>query len=297
MGETLHTAVVDLLTKLSVILVRHGARLSLGAPPLERRNISDDSQRLEVDSLSPITVDRSALKIQGNNDLTIISIFGTPKIDDALKYWKNLKPAVVVSGKVVLYTDNKIPIEDSLAPGGSDEKTCAVCWTPFGMMVRKHRCRISRRYVCDACSSHRISEGEEEHRVTDGQFVLAKGDEIIEMNENTQMAIAMVKVTQEQQKQEARSPKSYKAAGVRQQRMEQEEAANRDSLFGGLIASVTKTLTGSSDSKNDQDASANNADSISGLNAQLNETRDKLNERGEKLSGLADKSDQLVQVR
>ena len=98
------------------------------------------------------------------------------------------------------------------------------------------------------------------------------------MNEKVQMAVAMVQVTQEKQKQ---------------QRMEQEEAANRDSLFGGLMASVSKNLLGSSDADSEDNATTN-ADSIAGLNAQLSETRDKLNERGEKLSSMADKSDQLV---
>mmetsp|Transcript_36776 Transcript_36776/g.89051 ORF Transcript_36776/g.89051 Transcript_36776/m.89051 type:complete len:1626 (-) Transcript_36776:2830-7707(-) len=279
LGETLYAGILDLLTKLSVCLCRHGARLSLDAPPHARRGKMNNDEQDIVEPSFPIAVDRALLKLP-SKELPLISVLGSKNVDDALKYWKDIKPAAVVPGKVALHTE-KSPIEDSQAPGGSDEKSCAICWTPFGMIYgnRQHRCRISKRYICNDCSSKRIFDGEAEHRVSDGQFVLAKGDEIIEMNEKVQMAVAMVQVTQEKQKQ--------------QQRMEQEEAANRDSLFGGLMASVSKNLMGNSDGDSEENASTN-ADSIAGLNAQLSETRDKLNERGEKLSSMADKSDQLV---
>ena len=333
MGEALYATILDLLTKLSVCLCRHGARLSLDAPPRERRKTNITEQDI-VESSFPVAVDRDLLKLP-SKELPLISVFGTTKVGDAVKYWRDIKPAAVIPGKVVLHTD-KSPIEDSQAPGGSDEKSCAICWTPFGMISqRQHRCRISKRYVCNDCSSKRLSDGEAEHRVSDGkldannmkliflnsfleshslfsstwpctsyfaltilfyifqlgQFVLATGDALIEMNEKVQMAVAMVQVTQEKQRQNVSSGPKYIGSTVRQQRMEQEEAANRD-LFGGFMASVSKNLMGSSNDS--EDNVSNNADSIAGLNAQLSETRDKLNERGEKLSSMADKSDQLV---
>ena len=122
---------------------------------------------------------------------------------------------------------------------------------------------------------------------------MATGDALIEINERVQIGISMVQVTQQKQRQNEKSGPKYIGAAVRQQRMEQEEVANRDTLFGGLMASVSKNLMGSSDGDSEDNVS-NNVDSIAGLNAQLSETRDKLNERGEKLSSMADKSDQLV---
>ena len=168
MGEALYAGILDLLTKLSVCLCRHGARLSLDAPPPERRKTNNTEQDIS-DSSFPIAVDRDLLKLP-SKELPLISVFGTTKVDDALKYWRDLKPAAVVPGKVVLHTEKSL-IEDSQAPGGSDEKSCAICWTPFGMISqRQHRCRISKRYVCNDCSSKRLSDGEAEYRVSDGKL-------------------------------------------------------------------------------------------------------------------------------
>jgi hypothetical protein len=39
-----------------------------------------------------------------------------------------------------------------------------------GIMNRKHRCRISKRHVCDDCSTKRLVEGGVESRVSDANF-------------------------------------------------------------------------------------------------------------------------------
>mmetsp|Transcript_56163 Transcript_56163/g.114602 ORF Transcript_56163/g.114602 Transcript_56163/m.114602 type:complete len:123 (-) Transcript_56163:190-558(-) len=69
------------------------------------------------------------------------------------------------------------------------------------------------------------------------------------------------------------------------------EKANRSSLFGGVVANVAKSL---GVTENSTEKVETEAGSISGLSNQLDQTRDALNERGAKLSTLADKSDKLV---
>ena len=172
-------------------------------------------------------------------------------------------------------------IEDSEAPGGSDEKTCAICWKAFGtLMNRKHRCRISRRHVCDECSSKRVVEGKEEHRVSDGQFLLARADEVREESRKLEAA--------KKKRMALQQPVTTTAA--RLERLEAEESARRDSLFGGVMESMSKAVFGGEE----EETGESHAGSVEGLSAQLNQTRDALNERGEKLNTLADKSERLA---
>jgi len=89
--------------------------------------------------------------------------------------------------------------------------------------------------------------------------------------------------------QQHQEQQHYSKAAARLDRLEAEENSNRDSLFGGIVESVTSALGGA---EGDNDLSQ--ADTISGLSSQLNQTRDALNQRGDKLSSLADKSDKLV---
>jgi len=158
------------------------------------------------------------------------------------------------------------------------------------MMTRKHRCRISRRFICDECSTRRIFDNDEEHRVSDGQFLLAKAEEL----KKTSRMLGAAKVQEQginQVTQEVKEKQSSGGVAARLERLEAEENAGRDSLFGGIMATVTKALGESESSK---DNSQTESDSLAGLSNQLNQTRDVLNERGEKLSTLSDKSDKLV---
>ncbi len=148
------------------------------------------------------------------------------------------------------------------------------------MLVRKHRCRLSRRFVCDECSTQRVIGNGEEHRVSDGQYLLAKSE---------------VKAKSDQaskpKNQESYNQQPYSGTSARLERLEAEENAQRDSLFNGIVSSVSNALAGTEEEDANQ---RSQADSMSGLSSQLNQTRDALNERGAKLTGLADKSDKLV---
>jgi hypothetical protein len=286
LGEVLVDGATKLLTNIIKHMVQNGSRLSLEAPPIarfgERRRPSSQSIVTEKDvSESDDDIDqpfkninRSDLKIQANKDL--MKILETEGISVARKTGK--PEPVPASSKSVFFTD-KLAIENSSAPGGSDEKSCAICWKGFGMLVRKHRCRLSRRFICDECSTQRVIFNGEEYRVSDGQFLLAKA----EVNK---------KLGASDENMPSCHPQRNSGAAVRLDRLEAEENLQRDSLFGGIVSSVTNALIGTGTG---EDANKHSdADMISGLSSQLNQARDALNERGAKLSTLAEKSDKLV---
>ena len=286
-GEAVYSNISKFITNVVVFFVQNGARLSLDAPPMMRSGENRQSSQSSMSEGSATASDagneqavmkRADLKIQGNKAL--MSLFGTPEVTEAQKSWKEMKP-VPASSRSIFFTD-KMAIDNSSAPGGSDDKSCAICWKAFGMLVRKHRCRVSRRFVCDECSTKRILGNGEEHRISDGQFLLSKIEAANKMKTTTPAV---------QGQQPTAQQKPYIGTAARLDRLEAQENENRDSLFGGIVASVTNALGGTED----QDATQmSQADSISGLSSQLNQTRDALNERGDKLSSLADKSDKLV---
>eukprot|EP00536_Pseudo-nitzschia_multiseries_P006230 jgi/Psemu1/255215/estExt_Genewise1Plus.C_1300023 len=276
LGEDLYAKINDILANVMECLTLHGGRIFPDTAPLvrseERKKFVEES---DTDSKNKSTK-RSRVKIQGNIELSLL--VGRSKIVEGQSYWKAIKPAPIPSN-VALHTD-KARIENSLAPGGSDEKSCSICWKKFGMLTRKHRCRISRRFLCDECSSHRICVNGEEHRISDGQFLLAKAQELRELSKKSSAVLV-------QERQRERATKLQGVAS-RLDQLEANEKANRDSLFGGIMASVTKSLGGT------EDTAESGAASLSGLSNQLNQTRDALNQRGDKLATLSDKSDKLV---
>ena len=295
LGEFQYTIITDILVNIMECLTLNGARLFPDPPPLsrpgERRQFSGKCDSIgstigEAEmELQAGSIDRSQVKIAGSLELTLL--LGKTKITEAKSVWKNLKPASAPSN-IVLHID-KSKIENSLSPGGSDDMTCSICWKQFGMLTRKHRCRISRRYICDECSTRRIIVNGEEQRVSDGQFLLAKAEESKENSRMLNAAVREEKHRMQQMRQDKH--KQDRGATTALERLETEENENRDSLFGSMMADVVKTLGGVEDTK---DSSQSESDTLSGLSNQLSQTRNFLNERGDKLSTLSDKSDKLV---
>ncbi|KAL3914415.1 MAG: hypothetical protein SGILL_006111, partial [Bacillariaceae sp.] len=218
LGEAFYKGATTLLLGVMRFLVQNGARLSLDAPLAKRtgENRQPSLNKSEDDDTHQSV--RSALKIQSNKEMMKL-IETSSDIVDVQKTWKTLKPAPA-STRSVFFTDNKSPLPNSTAPGGSDEKSCAICWKAFGMLVRKHRCRLSRRFICDECSTQRVVGSNEEHRVSDGQYLLAKAEA------NRKIAAA--------QKQASQPAKVPGVAAARLSRLEEDENAGRDTLFGGI---------------------------------------------------------------
>ncbi|KAG7363153.1 ankyrin repeat domain protein [Nitzschia inconspicua] len=278
LGEAVFTASTKVFVNVVKYLVENGGRLSLEKPPMvrtgqgrESTNNSSFDEDASSDNGTGISKLRSELKISSNKEL--MKLFDQSGVLESSKMWKTMKPAPA-SSKSIFFTD-KHAIENSTAPGGSDDKSCAICWKSFGMLVRKHRCRLSRRFICDECSSQRVVFHGEEHRVSDGQYLLAKDEAARKSN-----------ASPKQEEKMAPQP-TYAGTAARLERLEAEENAQRDTLFVGIVSSVTNALAGTSDD-------LSQADTITGLSSQLNQTRVALNERGAKLDTLADKSDKLV---
>ena len=289
LGDTLHTSILEFLANVAEFLIKNGARLSLDPPPSQRSSLRASSSSISDNSTggegTDDSVDRSTLKNKWNKHLE--ELLGKLRLNAAQQVWNCIKTAKS-SGKAVIHQDNKSAIEDSVAPGGSDEKSCAICWKAFGTLVnRRHRCRITTRHVCDECSSKRIVEVGEEHRISDGQFLLAMADEAKDESLRLQAEKEKAKVEPSQTAKTPAAKIPANSAAARLDRLESEEKAQRDSLFGGMMETVTKAVLG----QTEEEAPA---EKIGGLSAQLGQTKDALNERGEKLNTLAEKSDKLV---
>jgi FYVE zinc finger len=285
LGGEIFMRLMSMITTVADCLVRHGARLSLDEPPTMRSIVrSSGIADFSVGSGGNLPlVDRSKLKIHANQNLA--DMLGMDRLDASQMVWNSVKAVNACSG-LILHDDTKSAIPDSQAPGGSSEKNCAICWRVFGALrFRRHRCRITKRHVCDECSSKRIIANGVEHRISDGQFLLAKE------NDARQESERLVAERQQDRIKRAQTAQHAGAATARLDRLEAEDRAQRDSLFGGVMEKMTTAVFGDSEAK---DAASKASGEVSGLFASLGQTRDALNERGDKLNSLAEKSDKLV---
>lgn len=301
LGETLLLGVLGLIANLAESMVKNGARLTLDAPPstrlrnapiLRAQNTSTGNEGSRVEIRVMDLCDQ--LKIASNAELADL-LGGMDRLSKAQLAWDSIKSVPLASGTFKFHSD-KLAIDDSQAPGGSDEKSCAICWKPFGkLMNRKHRCRISRRHVCDDCSSKRILSDGEEHRVSDGQFLLAKAEKVkaVAKPPTPPVMIGSHQTTKAKEKTgKLTTTQTTSVVESRLDRLEAEDQANRDSLFGGFLDNATKAVFG--EETEGEDKAKVQAGNTAGLSGQLNQTRDALNQRGDKLNTLAEKSDRLA---
>jgi len=273
----------SIISTTAISLVGKGARINLDIPPGQRTKTNGGvdlgKEEESVRALLKIDTNQSLLHLLGGNEL----------LSQAKKGWAQ-KGKVDAGPAVTIQRDNSMKLENAQEPGGNNEKSCAICWKPFGLIIRKHKCRVSWRHVCDECSSKRIARGGEDHRVSDGQFLLACADVARALSQ---------RITREADRQrEEQASTSRKSVGVPQSRgaaaaarldrLEAEEEANRNSLFGGALDQATKYVFG------DEDEAARTSQGLGGLSTTLGETRNALLERGDKLSSLNDKSAQMV---
>ncbi len=258
------------------LLVRCGARITLHLPPAirPRRTASSCIPKGSNINTWAEEKDRESLKIDSNT--LVLSLGGEARLERAKDQWSEIK-SVEAPGRTAMSIQiqvSKGSIEDSPAPGGSDELSCAICWKEFGaIMNRRQKCSISMRYVCDECSGKRIVVGKQEYRVSDGQFYLARVD-------------ATRQVTDAAAHQKARA--AIRAEEVRAARETPSEDDNRESLFGSMLDKAATLVLG------EEDAADLTGRQVDGLSSQMNQTRDALNERGEKLNSLGEKTSALA---
>lgn len=257
-------------------LVSNGARLSLDTPPGQRMKTNGGVELGEEEEIL-----RSQLKIDGNEKLLHL-LGGAALLSQAQKGWA-AKEKVDALPSVIIQLDNSIVLENTKVPGGTNDKSCAICWKPFGLMIRKHKCRVSWRYLCDECTTKRIIR-DGTHRVSDGQFLLACTDAARAASERQKQ------ILQRQHQTQNVGTKAKSAAAGKLDRLESEEEANRNTLFGGALEQAAHYVFG------EQDNAAQTSQGLSGLVSTMDETRNALLERGERLSTLNDSKNTLVLV-
>jgi len=261
-------------------LVRNGARLGTVIEPTPKKRLrrlpsrcSESSENLGNNKPSKLRFYVDSVSKQDK----VLALGGEERLKKAQKEWDELG-TVVASGGVDLLKDDKESFSETDTPGGSTDKSCAICWKEFGpLMNRKHRCRITRRFVCDDCSKKRVAEDGLEYRITDGQFSLARVEAVKHAKERS-----LVEAEQER-------VRAVEAAKKRSEDREAAERANRDSLFGNVVERATNFVLGAEEAEGSTPTAK-----AEGLKSSLNETRNALLQRGQKLESLGEKSSQMV---
>lgn len=286
-NEELLSRIMKVLADVADSLVRNGARLSLEAPPTKRSVVTEtDSVASSHGSSSafdgPVidAYDRSSLKIDSNKELLDL-LGGSERLSACKKAWMEAKSVPAPMTFSVPF-EHASAYEEKLVSGGTSEKSCAICWSEFGsLMNRKHKCRISQRYVCDDCSSKRVSFEGNDIRLSDGQFLLVRADIARAEREGAQ------RIRDQEKAQVEKIQQAHDQA--RQKRLDEE--AQRDSLFGGVMEKAARLVAGE-DSVASKPAAA--SEQVAGLSESLGQTRNALLDRGQKLDSLGEKTSQMV---
>ena len=285
---------MTLLSDTAELLIKNGARLSLDPPLPERLREKVSTDVMETaEGAAPRRVEILTRKVE--SDKALLALLGGDKlVSTARKEWCAMKK-VATTVTMNLADDNSV-FDNSPSAGGSDNLSCAICWSVFGsLMNRKHKCRVTSRYVCDDCSAKRLVQVCSEYRLSDGQFNLARVDALAE--QQGRMVSVSTKsdraiTTSNTAAASKRSEESRLA--VRLERLEAEQQSNRDSLFGGVLDAAANFVMGGDDSSSNTTLPSATSVSMSGLTASLDETRDAFHQRGERLAALNDKSAKMV---
>jgi hypothetical protein len=164
--------VTTLIQSIAELLLMNGARINVAPPPSTRLNrmTPKGCYSLSQNKASSIQLgDCEGLRLDWNGE--IITLFG-----GANQIKSSLKSFATTSKCVKLGTGCDVKVEstsiNSDAPGSSNSNSCAICWVEFGVILnRKHLCRVSRRYVCNDCSTKRLLVNSSENRISDGVFL------------------------------------------------------------------------------------------------------------------------------
>ena len=280
-SDGLLDGIMQVIADVADALVRNGARLSLDAPPLRRLVALKNDSAASSEDDGPIidAYDRTSLKIESNKKLLNL-LGGSDRLSSSKKAWLEVKASCAAPTFKVPF-EHEAAYEEKPAPGGNSEKSCAICWIQFGsIMNRKHKCRVTERYVCDDCSSKRVSYDGNDVRLSDGQFLLARADLAKAERESIQMKRAQDEAQIEKMK-EAHTK-------ARQSRLNEE--AQRESLFGGVMEAAAGFVFGEDQAASEPTPAAQ----VAGLSDSLGQTRNALLERGQKLESLGEKTSQMV---
>lgn len=260
----------EILVSTAEILSKNGARIWIDPPRTSRTGVDSNMEGILSNTDDPKNImDPSLLNLEKNKDL-ILKLGGTERLASARALWLKDK-SVEGSGDTIFLQGKGLNtvIKNNLQPGGSNDKSCAICWKEFGSLInRKHVCRASNRYVCEDCSGKVILLHGDPRRVSDGQFNLAKFDNA-----------RRVKVMEERAKSNQRNQ-------VQKSDTNSTLQSSKDELFGSVGRAMKKMFgEGSEEHNKDEELTA--------VQSKLNQTRDAVIERGEKLSTLVEKTSAL----
>merc|ERR1712071_110775 len=290
------------------LLVTNGARVNVSKPrsAAEKneetsskelsQDVSDISKNIDNSNLkerfpSFLSFQRSSLKLDGNSKILNL-LGGVEKLNAFHTQWSMIK-AVNGTGKIVLHQKSEFQLSADTPVKKNGEPCCAICWKTFGRVInRKHTCRVSGRSICDDCSSKRISEGGEDYRITDGQFLVAKLEAARE-----KVRAKQVEMTERKEKKEkilAMQAARYKRQGF--VNTEVNENSKKKELFTTSIGKGIMNILGV-DENNEEDINervGSSHDQLNGLTTSLTQSRDALQERGEKLQAMSEKTAALA---
>lgn len=285
---------ITFLSSAAEMLLRNGAILSIEPPLMERfnvkRNASQDSMSQNLPKFRQ--VDRSLINFEKNKDLMNI-LDKNQSLTKCLLERQKIK-SVKGYGESTSFLQGKglsMKIEDCYFAGGSNDKSCAICWKKFGSLLnRKHICRASRRYVCDDCSSNTVLLSNDVRRVSDGQFNLAK-------------CIANKKEAEDRKfleaKKKERKAEIEKKWAVRRekrnalQETQKDEDAAKDELFGNVGRAVKNFFMEEVEVEEPPNRAQDTNSNVNGMISSLDQTRQAFGERGEKLNTLVEKTSAL----
>lgn len=267
--------IIETIQSCAKTLLEKGSRVNLPPPLLTRLDrdtppgcyhLKDAIQEAESGEVPPVI--RDGLKLDNNQALTLLG--GADRLKSPQKIFASLPKSVDSVGTLQFVTSPR----DSDAPGGSDDASCAVCWSEFGIIAnRKHLCRASGRYVCNDCSTKRILENGTEQRVTDGLFNLASFE---------RKTVGGTRKSQVSSRNATARLESKSTTGT------SASTSDRNRSFLGLSSSSTGN---ESDTKEQRSLSA--TERLTSAFSGLGQAKDAVIERGAKLEGLAEKTEAL----
>jgi len=303
-----------ILSSCAEMLVRNGAhvfadsptsadRLNRGPPKKVKKQKSQDIENVVGSTFILRQVDRSDINMEKNKDLLRL-LGGADRLASARAKYQKVKS---IDGKGIKqsYLQGKglsIKVDDCPLPGGSDDKSCAICWKKFGAIRnRKHICRASKKYCCEDCSGRTVVIDGDPRRVSDGQFNMLKFElgRKVEQDRVDKVKHRKDRVAQIERMRAARSP--YGASKIdantnaanannRLRAVEKDEDAAKQNLFGNIGKSLQNFFMEEVEVEKEQDSSKKTNDNVAGVMSALGQTRQAFNERGEKLNTLVEKT-------
>jgi len=158
----------EIIWACSGVLISCGARFDLGLPSDECQDDVDEHARMKKEkrcerkdnkksSLLFSSEIHDKIKLNKDNGSLVLLLGGNVRLTCARTQFMDLKPVLDTGGISLEEPDVSSRNSRGLWSSNFHGKSCEICWTPFGTLYnRRHWCRASKRDVCDECSKKRI---------------------------------------------------------------------------------------------------------------------------------------------